>query len=217
MSGPGRMEEKGSKTMRWLGSIALLIGLCLAGAGADAQDLFIGVGYTISQPTSNSKDFTNNTSWRGFTFEWRKFVQPGMSAGFHLGWNVFDERTTRTSEVPEWNASVSGTQFRYMNVWPVLGNVHYYLGKRGDRIRPFFGGNIGAYIIEQRLELGIVAFQDTKWHFGLAPEGGIAMHLTDDAWWFFNARYNYAFESGDVPSQSYWTFNIGIASEQYTW
>jgi hypothetical protein len=224
-----RTSEKGSLSMeptRMHGSpitrrlvpfICVLLGLLLAASAAPAQDLFVGGSYSISLPTGDTEDFAGNTSWRGLTFEWRKFFRPDVSAGFHLGWNVFDERTERTAEILDGIGAVSGVQFRYVNAFPLLANMHYYLGRPGATVRPFVGGNIGAYVIEQRLELGIVGLEETKWHFGLAPETGLGARLSNTTWFFTSVRYNHAFESGDVPSQTYWSINIGFVNQSYSW
>ena len=66
------------------------------------------------------------------------------------------------------------------------------------------------YYIEQRTEAGLWAVTTDNWHFGGAPEVGIAMPagrtvLTG------TVRYNWTAEANGVDYK-FWTFAVGIAS-----
>jgi hypothetical protein len=202
-------------TMR---SAALLLAAGLLAAvipppAAAQQDLFIGFSYGTALPTGDTEEFIGKTSFRGLAFDWRKAVQDRLTAGFHVGWSVFNERTFRTASFQ--GIDVTGTQFRYINAFPILGNMHYYFGRRGG-MRPYVGGHIGAYIIEQRLEVGLYALEEHNWHFGLGPGGGVAVPLGGDVFGFLDVKYNYAFSSGNTIDHSWWSFNLGIGSRSYS-
>ena len=74
--------------------------------------------------------------------------------------------------------------------------------------------NAGAYAINQRLELGLVALEKTSWHLGFAPEVGFAFGV-GEANLLLNARYNYALPATSITGESlgwgYFSFNIGFA------
>jgi hypothetical protein len=78
-------------------------------------------------------------------------------------------------------------------------------------MRPYVAANVGAYIIEQRLDIGLYSIHETNLHFGLGPEAGIAIPLQEHLAAFLNSRYNYAFSAGSVDDQSYVSFGIGVA------
>jgi len=200
---------------RRVAAIIVALGVVAAAAPrpATAQDLFIGFSYGMALPTGDTKDYIGKTSFRGMAFDWRKAVAERATAGFHIGWLVFNENTFRTASLE--NIDVTGKQFRYINSFPILANMHYYFGRRGG-IQPYVGGHIGAYIIEQRLEVGLYALEEHNWHFGLGPGGGVALPFNDDVFGFLDVKYNYAFKSGDTIDHSWWSFNLGVGSRSYS-
>jgi hypothetical protein len=58
----------------------------------------------------------------------------------------------------------------------------------------------------------MVAFQQSKFHFGAAPEVGIVFPLGWYVRGLVSARYHYGLKSGGAPAQQYITFNVGVAS-----
>jgi hypothetical protein len=56
------------------------------------------------------------------------------------------------------------------------------------------------------------AFQETHFHFGLAPEIGVFFQNPVGAV-FLNARSNMAFAAGGVPFQQFLSINLGYAWE----
>ncbi len=170
------------------------------------QEFLWGLSWNLGLPTSNTKDYTDDFSLRGIGLEGRKFINPSMTVGLSFGWNVFWEKSFETE--PTENLTVSGTQYRYLNFFPLMANVHKYWGYYGE-FRPYLGLNAGTYIIENRLELGLFALQETNWHFGFAPEVGFQMPAGRFLG-FVNVRYNYALKAGSTPEQAYWGFNVGV-------
>ena len=70
-------------------------------------------------------------------------LQPNVSAGLLLGWNVFAEQTDQLISFA--NAEVSGVQYRYVNAFPIMATAHYYFGGRRNSIRPYVGGGAGTF------------------------------------------------------------------------
>src|SRR5262245_12384945 len=79
------------------------------------------------------------------------------------------------------------------------------------KARPYVAANVGAYVIEQRMEIGLYSSHDTNVRFGLKPEAGLAIPMQRHLAAFMNARYNYAFAAGSVDDQSYVSFGLGVA------
>lgn len=191
-----------------------------------AQDLLTGLTYSISIPTGNTSDFISNTSFKGLSIDLRKFISHNASIGFLVGWSTFEEETNETISTSV--GDVSGEQNRLINSFPVMITTDYYFGE-GREFRPFIGIGVGMYyfyhqleyILENTLESTDSNLESSKWHFGVAPEGGF-VYLLESVYLFVNVRYNYAFSAENEitkisTSQSYLTFNIGFAFTPITY
>ena len=188
-------------------TLALLL---MASAPGLAQDrMFMGVTYQVAMPTGDTKAFSDDVSFRNIGLEWRNIVQPNISLGLAVGWNVFAELTDEVVSVGDYDAS--GTQFRYVNAFPMLLTAHYYLGSAGTlKPRPYFGVGAGTYYIENRLEAGLTAIKTDAWHLGVAPEAGVVLPINRYSSAYVNGKFNYGLEAGDI-THSYWTFAFGMA------
>ncbi len=194
-------------------AVCTLVLVLAAAVEARAQQGFWGLTYMVSTPTGDTKDFTNDFSWRNIGLEGRYPVRPNVTVGLYTAWNVFHERTSRliSTELIETGQAidVSGVQLRHLDAFPIMANVHYYFGNRRS-MRPYIGANVGTYYIKHRLEIGSVAFVDDTWHFGVAPEAGIVLPTRSNVRAFLNVRYNWAAKASD-RTHTYWSFGIGLA------
>ena len=111
--------------------------------------------------------------------------------------------------------AVTGTQDRTLNVFPIMASVHRYLTQRGGKATPFFGVNAGGYIMLQRLAIGVVAIDNDRWDWGIAPEAGLIFHLQRGANLLVSGKYNYAFTGESVGgadiNHQWWSLNMGFA------
>jgi hypothetical protein len=190
---------------------AFLVLAWAAGARAQLPPVLVGITYQLSVPIGETHNYTPTVSWRGIGLDLASFVRPDVAVGLAFGWNVFFENTTSTLNFK--GVDVSGNQDRTLNVWPVLANARYFPQISSHRdIQPYVGVNVGGYIIERYLALGLTASQETHFHFGLAPELGVFFQDPVGAV-LLNARYNMAFAAGGVPFQQFLSFNLGYAWE----
>ena len=192
--------------------LAIPLALLLLSNGAQAQQSFFGISYGMSVPTSDTKDFTEGTSWRNGTVDILAKVRPNTAVGLSFGWNVFNDVTTTVSRIDGEGSrpiDIAGTQYRYINSFPMLVTVRQFTGTPGG-MRPFFGLGVGTQFVKQRVEVGQWRISDNTWHFALAPEIGVLLPIGSDAKWFVNAKYNYAAKASD-RTHSYFGFNIGVA------
>jgi hypothetical protein len=212
--------------------IYLLIFFASISINLDAQDEpaylpgFWGYSYDVSLPMGDSKDFVGSgLSFRGFTIGGRKMIKKNVSIGGSIGWHVFNDKMEDV-ETPfdftlifedesedDISGSLTGTQFRYINSFPFMVNAHYYSNDPVRSSTTFYGGlSIGAMAIKNRVEVGVLAIDDTNWHLGIVPEIGIFKRI--NTVYYINAglRYNHAFSSGDVK-HSYLNFSLGVFSE----
>lgn len=205
--------------MKWLYSSILIL---IITASVSAQSLG-NMTYNMSFPTGKLSDYIDKPSFKGFGMEGRWFSNKNISFGLSFAWTVYDQRVTDPIQIVNEGLSgtISGTQIRIVNSLPILATAHYYVGKRRDQFRFYFGTGAGMYYIKQRLEIGLVAFESDNWHFGLAPEAGVLISLNRDFTMIFNAKYNYAFSAGkplgggDDNTYAYWGINVGFVWQSF--
>jgi hypothetical protein len=167
-----------------------------------------------SYPDGDLKDFIDNDSWVGLTFEGRKFINEQTSASLGFIWNEFYENTDRIIQLE--NGAISGDQYRDINAFPILLGFQRYFGESG-RARPYLGLGAGAYYFDQLLDIGVFTYDETDWHFGIAPQAGILIPSRNrDTRFVVDFRYHYPFEGGqylggEPRSFSYWTLGLGVS------
>lgn len=199
-------------THRKLIPLAALVFLLVGPAArADLPPTLVGVSYQFSIPIGETFNYTSPVSWRGVGLDLATFIQRDLAVGLAFGWNVFFENTTSTLHFK--GADVTGNQDRALNVWPTLVNARWFPKISNRDIQPYIGANVGGYIIERYLAVGITASQETHFHFGLAPGIGVFFQNPVGAV-FLNARYNMAFAAGGVPFQQFLSFSLGYAWER---
>jgi hypothetical protein len=194
------------KAIHRIMAFALLLA-ALGGSPVFAQT-FTAVTYQPAQPLGNTQDFADNFGWRGIGLDFKKMVRDNVALGLSFGWQVFDQQTDEV--VSAFGVDISGDQFRYVNSFPLLANVSYFLGTPGG-VRPYLAANVGTYIMEHRLDIGLYTIHETNWHFGFGPEVGLAFPLRPDLAGVLMSRYNYALSAGSVDEQSYLSVGIGLA------
>ena len=179
-----------------------------------AQKWFGAMTYQVSVPLGDTKEYTDNVSWRGFGLDFRYTTSKSTSVGFILGWNVFHERTSEPADIERENpGTITGTQDRYLNAFPIMINYFFYFGERRG-IRTFIGLSAGGYIMLQRFAIGIASFQEDRWEWGVAPELGIAFPTSLEGGFLLSAKYNYALTGKSVfgtdINHSYASINAGF-------
>ncbi|HEU4366202.1 MAG TPA: hypothetical protein VFT13_12145 [Candidatus Krumholzibacteria bacterium] len=200
-----------------IAAVSILAGLVTMGYGsARAQDWYGAATWQISVPTGDTRDFVDETSFRGFGLDFRKVLATSTTLGIVTGWNVLHERRTGTTEIN--NVSVTGTQDRTINSFPIMVGLHRYFGERRQP-RPYVGLNAGAFVIIRTFEIGVYSAEEDAWDWGIAPEAGIVIPTQSGAGVIINARYNWSFTSQDLSGAdedlTYWGINVGFVWEQY--
>jgi hypothetical protein len=187
----------------------LLIAVVTGVASAQMSNSLFGLSWNVGIPFGKTKDFIDKTSYSGVSFEGRTWLNREVAVGGMFGWSVFDLVSRDPIEIdrPEFGGTITGTQDRWINAFPIMVSGYYHFG-RGD-IVPYAGTNLGVYHIIQRFGIGTVAFESRNWHFGIAPEAGIMIGLSRTTYLMVSARYNYAFASG--------TNVAGESGNSYTW
>ena len=188
----------------------ILLVLCLiAGLNAYSQvvDFYSSVNYGISLPMGDTKNFIKNSSFRGFSFEFGRFITDEISLGFMGAWYVFYENFPKDTYEFD-NLTVTGKKYHYINAFPLMlaGRYHF---RFGSQLRPYAGAGTGTYIINKTTDMGLYNDQNKNWHFGIYPEAGILFELGTEMYFNLGARYNYAFKAGG-DQHSWLSFQAGI-------
>lgn len=187
---------------------------------AVAQSGFGALSYQVSIPFGDTKTFADKVSWRGVGLDFRRFLDSGSTVGLTFGWNVIHERRTSTEQVTlnENPGAVTGVQDRTVNSFPIMLNVHKYLGQDGGN-QPFLGLNAGGFIMRQRFNIGLQSFDENQWQWGVAPEIGVIIPVSLSSTVMINAKYYYAFTGNNVVggdiNHSYLSIGLGFAWENW--
>lgn len=188
--------------------IYIICVIMLLSTGAFSQASLLSFQYSIGFGAGNMKDFIKPASFRGFTIDYRKLVRDNIGVGFDMGWNVFYDKMP--DAVYEYkNIAYSGKQWRYSNEFPILGSIDYYFLKQTD-IFPYVGFGLGTMYSLQNTDMGTYTFEKDAWHFAIRPELGVALDMGNGAGLNLVTKYYHGFAAGDLPSQGYFTINIGF-------
>lgn len=179
--------------------------------GASAQDNWFSISYGASTPTGSTSDFTSGTSWRNIGVDYSTFVKRHIAAGFSASWSVFSDRVEDVTSSFE-GVDITGTQIRYVNAFPLLLTGRYFLNGRSSnsKLDGWAGAGVGTMISENRVEVGTLAVEETKWHLAIAPEVGVAYSLHRDMSLFGQVKYTYGFKTSNIE-HSFLNFNVGLA------
>jgi hypothetical protein len=161
---------------------AALLGALLTAGAAHAQDYstyrpkssMVGFNYEIAIPVGSlSDDFVSDTSWKGFSFEYRSFFSPVFSAGFGFTYNRYDQTYSNLEVQLDRGGILSGPVYRYADQIALKGLAHYYLMQ--GAVRPYLGvglGGVWSYAYAQTADL---ARSDDGFDFIAAPELGLTL------------------------------------------
>jgi hypothetical protein len=173
---------------------------------AFSQGTYLGGTYSIGIPLGGMDNYISAGSFRGANFEGLKELNSKVAVGWILGWNVFSEK--RANEVyTKDNLTVTGTQYRYMNLFPMLARGIYEFGETGST-RPFIGAGTGVTADIAKTNIGLYSFQKTAWHFTIAPEIGIKIPLGYTSL-TGSLRYTYGVKTKELGNLSYFSINLG--------
>jgi len=152
---------------------------------------FTSVQYTMGIPTGGLKEHVDKISWRGFTFEYQREVAPSVSVGVNFAWSTFYERKDYDSYTNN-NATLTGVQYRYDNLFPMLVNGQYKLGT--GTVVPYVGLGIGTMYDLRNTDMGTWTIEENNWHFLMSPEAGFLFDIAPGTSLKLNAKYDYAFK-----------------------
>ena len=190
----------------------LLAALGMAGAAPAGAQVLGGLTYSWANPAGDLSDkFIGNDSWLGVSVEGRRFLNPNVTVGISAGYTAFYESTTEPIYFP--GGTVSGEQYRSMNVFPLLITGHLY-SKAGGKIQTYIGLGVGVYYMRQLMDVGSGTVETTNWIMGFAPELGFILNKGSEKEIAIFGKYNYPANAGKYiggESGSYQYLSVGIS------
>jgi hypothetical protein len=168
--------------------------------GFRAGQTLMAVNYEPSLPIGSFEDYVSDWSWRGFSFEGRKKINPRLSAGLSFSWNRWDETfSDLTVDIP--GGVASGPVYRYADMFAIRALAHYYL--LDGPIQPYVGVGIGgawSYAYQQVVDL---ADSQNGFDFIVSPEGGVLVELVSGSTSVgLNIAFRYTYTTADVGRDS---------------
>lgn len=172
-----------------------------------AQENYYSVQYSVGFGAGDLKDFNNSASFRGMSFEYRYLKTPAVGVGFELGYNMFYDKEDYATYT-KGTHSVSGIQYRYTQVVPVLAAADYYFMPHTE-FNPFAGLGLGTLYSYRKLDMGMFSRNYDVWQFALRPEIGVII-TTPGVDFQVSAKYFAGFKTNDTEGQQYFTLNLGF-------
>lgn len=188
--------------------VTIVVALLISSASY-AQSLY-SMNYTMSFASGETAKYISSASFRGFTFEGRGFVSDQVSLGGLFTWTTFYEKLAGESYT-QGVTTLTGTQYRYLNTYPILFQAHWYSNTDSYEPRFYLGGGLGPYKIDQRTNVGVWSVQENNWHFGMSPEVGILLPMNMNTTFNVSFRYHYVFKVKDTIDQSWFGLSVGFA------
>lgn len=175
---------------------------------ARAQSNISTLNYSMGLGVGNTGDFISKYSWRGFGFEYRHLSQPQVGFGINLGWNTFYHEMPYQTYTFE-TISVTGYQFRYLNSFPIIAAVDYFV-KPDEPINPYIGLGLGVQYNIATVDFGVYRFEKDGWPFTIAPEIGTLIELHSGEAFNVGIKFLYGFKTTDLEADSHLLFNVGF-------
>lgn len=170
--------------------------------------------YKMSVPLGDSHDFVSKLSFRGMELDYHHFLTEHWAVGLNLGWSTYyrhlDYHTGRFILNGE-KVTITGDQFRYLNVVPIMAKVRYQFTKGDAPVLPYVGMGIGTNWAETRLEVGDLVARERGWQFAFAPEAGMVIPFGEHVGMNIGAQYQYSIKASGLPTLQDFSVKVGLA------
>lgn len=170
--------------------------------------------YRMSAPLGDSHDFVSKMSFRGLAMDYHHFLTDHWAVGLSLGWNAYYKHLDYKTDHFKMNGepvTITGDQFRYLNVVPLMASVRYQFTQGDAAVLPYIGLGIGTNWAETRLEIGDLLAKERGWQFAFAPEVGLIIPFCEHVGANIAAQYQYSVKSSDLPTLQDFGVKVGLA------
>jgi len=173
------------------------------------QGSYFSAQYAVSFGSGDLTNYISKTSWRGALIEYRAAVRSNLLVGIDLGWNVFYEKKDFDTYTMD-TRSLSGVQYRYQNVVPVLVAFDYLISST-NALKPYVGLGLGTMYSERATDMNLYRLIENTWHFALKGELGMLYQISYNSSVKFAAKYYTGFKTAIMDSQGYFSLSLGMA------
>lgn len=187
--------------------IFLLMTITVMGVTVNAQHNSFTLSYPIAFPMGNLHDYISATSFRGFSMEFNRRQKPNLDIGLETGWETLYQRVD-SKTYTSGTESVSGIQYRYTNIAPILAGAKWY--KLGEPWSPFFGLGLGVMYVNRSTDFGLYRISTETWPFTVRPEVGVLYQIHAGISALANLKYYYGVKTSDLDAQQYLSINVGF-------
>jgi outer membrane protein W len=200
---------------------SLLVFCCFSSLHGAAQSSSISdrdmaaFSWEAAFPTSNK--FLNESTLKGWRFEYRKGVKKNLTVGIALSWNAFDEYfPTTTYATPSNSKAITTDMIRQVYTLPITLITHYYLSSKSKLFQPYIGVGLGAQYAEHTAYMNIYELSETNWGFVARPEVGTLLSFTPNSpvKVLVGVGYNISTNKNEAFNVDGWTHltaNLGIS------
>lgn len=173
-----------------------------------AQDRFTSLALNIGIPMGDTKNFVEEATARGLSFDYNKLINENLAVGGGIAWEVFYQEMGQTTTTVE-TSSVTGLEYRYMNSFPLhLTGTWFFTPEKA--FTPYAGLGVGTIYDRQDKDIGIYRYKEDAWHLSFRPEVGFQYDINNFTGLRFGVRYNQAFAAGNIDASSYLAVTLGV-------
>jgi len=197
----------------------LIIALATASLNLSAQEQgssVLSFNYHMAVPSLDFRDFLDETSFRGWSADYRYYATDKVGVGIHSGYHVFHHKFPRDTYYFE-NGAATLVHWRYAHVVPILIVAHYDLLNEDSKLKLSAGVGLGPYYVREEVWVGMYEITFDQWGFGLAPELMLRYMFNDRFGLLFSPRYEVVFggERANLEDEKnnlgFWDFRFGVA------
>lgn len=190
--------------------INIMTALLISASAVTAQNIW-SFQYNMALPHGDTKEYTDNASFRGITMDSKTFVSDNIALGGFISWNVF-KGDVDDGHVNFNGNDIFGHEYRYINAVPVMATASYFpTMKEGSILKPYATLGIGTIFQEDLVEIGTNAYYNDGWMFGMAPELGLNIIINEKMDFMASYKYVIGFQTSQVSQLSYSNLNLGLA------
>lgn len=173
-----------------------------------AQETYLIFNFAPHFPLANTQEYLGNGSGRGFNVTFHKMVNDRYGLGGEIGFTSLFEKVEGETFTRE-TIALSGTQFRYQNVVPIMVSAIYFLNPNA-KIRAY--GSLGAGVIlhSRRLEMGIFRENTSSLQLGIRPEIGAIFKINEYIGINLSGKVYQSMRRSNFPGQTGIAANLGF-------
>ncbi len=176
----------------------------------------LSFNYHMAVPSLDFRDFLDETSFRGWSADYRYYAIDKFAVGIQSGYHVFNKKFPRDTYYFD-NGAATLVHWRYGHVVPILLVAHYDLLDEDSKLKLSAGVGLGPYYVREEVWVGLYSLEFDQWGFGLAPELMLRYMFNERFGLLFSPRYEVVFggERANFDDEKnnlgFWDFRFGAA------